>query len=530
MEVDELAKLDFVIKTVGSLPLLRDFVARMGFADLIDTHCPLAAQAELSCGTVAELLVANRLQAPKPLYKVEHWAREVGVEDVFGIPPELLNDDRLGRMVELLGQHGPMLKGEIALHTAKTFQIGLEQIHWDLTTVYLEGAYEEEKDTAHPEREGLQIKYAKEGQGRAKKAIKVGLNVANDEQGPIPIYYEPLDGNASGYQVTLANITHLKQQLQLDRIIRINDRGCQSAKILAHSLAHGFDTIAPITWKNTIEKLVRATLAAGTALQPLAYVPVSQQQKDPDQRDGYSAFEIPYQVYYKHRVYPVRLIVVKSEGKVKRIQKVRQRHRAWIEERLKQLQARVGQPRWTKRRINNNIRKALKQYPEGQWYKVTLLGFGKHAQELRVEVDEAKMQAATQWDGMYALVTTLPAEEYSTDRVFGLFKEQHYVERSNHILKGQLRISPIYLKKPIRIEGLLFILWLALVAYLLLERQYRNHTKVPKQKRRTTRSIFEVFEGYAWVLIKVPEGYYRRPSALTADQQEIYTALELNPP
>src|SRR5919204_281525 len=453
MEVDELAKLDFVIKTVGSLPLLRDFVARMGFADLIDTHCPLAAQAELSCGTVAELLVANRLQAPKPLYKVEHWAREVGVEDVFGIPPELLNDDRLGRMVELLGQQGPM-----------------------------------------------------------------------------PIYYEPLDGNASGYQVTLANITHLKQQLQLDRIIRINDRGCQIAKILAHSLAHGFDTIAPITWKNTIEKLVRATLAAGTALQPLAYVPVSQQQKDPDQRDGYSAFEIPYQVYYKHRVYPVRLIVVKSEGKVKRIQKVRQRHRAWIEERLKQLRARVGQPRWTKRRINNNIRKALKQYPEGQWYKVTLLGFGKHAQELRVEVDEAKMQAATQWDGMYALVTTLRAEEYSTDRVFGLFKEQHYVERSNHILKGQLRISPIYLKKPIRIEGLLFILWLALVAYLLLERQYRNHTKVPKQKRRTTRSIFEVFEGYAWVLIKVPEGYYRRPSALTADQQEIYTALELNPP
>jgi hypothetical protein len=31
-------------------------------------------------------------------------------------------------------------------------------------------------------------------------------------------------------------------------------------------------------------------------------------------------------------------------------------------------------------------------------------------------------------------------------------------------------------------------------------------------------------------LIKVPEGYYRRPSVLTADQQEIYTAWELNPP
>jgi transposase len=163
-------------------------------------------------------------------------------------------------------------------------------------------------------------------------------------------------------------------------------------------------------------------------------------------------------------------------------------------------------------------------------YKAALVGFGKHAQELRVALDEVKMQEATQWDGWYALVTTLPVEAYSTDQVFGLYKEQHYVERSNHILKGQLRVSPVYLKKPIRIEGLLFILWLALVAYLLLERQYRNHTKVAKHKRRTTRNILEVFERYAWVLIKVPEGYYRRSSVLTADQQEIYTVLESNPP
>jgi hypothetical protein len=46
-----------------------------------------------------------------------------------------------------------------------------------------------------------------------------------------------------------------------------------------------------------------------------------------------------------------------------------------------------------------------------------------------------------------------------------------------------------------RIEGLLFILWLALVADLLLERQYRKQTTVPKQKRRTTSNILEVFEG-----------------------------------
>ena len=72
----------------------------------------------------------------------------------------------------------------------------------------------------------------------------------------------------------------------------------------------------------------------GRVLKPLVYLPVSQQQKEPSERDGYSAFEMPYQVYYKHRMYPVRLIVVKSEGKVKRAQKVRQKHMVWIEARL----------------------------------------------------------------------------------------------------------------------------------------------------------------------------------------------------
>jgi len=77
-------------------------------------------------------------------------------------------------------------------------RIGLEQIPGDLTTIALEGADEEEPDHVATPGAWLQITSAKEGQARAKKAIKVGLKVANDGQGPLPTYYEPLDGNASG--------------------------------------------------------------------------------------------------------------------------------------------------------------------------------------------------------------------------------------------------------------------------------------------------------------------------------------------
>jgi hypothetical protein len=157
MERAELDKLALVIRTVGSLPLLRDFLARMDLGEISARHCPLAAQAERSCGQVAELLVANRLRAPKPLDQVAQWASAVGGEEVFGRPAERLNDDRLGRVVESLGQHAVVLKGVRALPMAQEFRLGLEQIHWDLPTIALEGADEEAPGHAATPGGGVQI-------------------------------------------------------------------------------------------------------------------------------------------------------------------------------------------------------------------------------------------------------------------------------------------------------------------------------------------------------------------------------------
>ena len=59
------------------------------------------------------------------------------------------------------------------------------------------------------------------------------------------------------------------------------------------------------------------------------------------------------------RLSPVRLMVVKSEGTVKRAPKVRQKPLVGMEARLKPWQARVGPPRSTKKRRNQGIRTVL---------------------------------------------------------------------------------------------------------------------------------------------------------------------------
>lgn len=63
MAVHGRANLNLVVKLGGSLPLWRDFWARMGVVDISDARCPLAVQVELSCGTVVD--GTNRHGAPK---------------------------------------------------------------------------------------------------------------------------------------------------------------------------------------------------------------------------------------------------------------------------------------------------------------------------------------------------------------------------------------------------------------------------------------------------------------------------------
>jgi hypothetical protein len=139
---------------------------------------------------------------------------------LYGIAAEELNDDRLGRTLDALapnrktasvvGELIMVLKGAIARDISKRFHIGIEQIHWDLTSFHFTGAYDNQTE------EYIKISYTKSRpsdseftslQGKpAFKAVKVGLNVANDGKGPVPIFYESLDGNADCFNATIKNM------------------------------------------------------------------------------------------------------------------------------------------------------------------------------------------------------------------------------------------------------------------------------------------------------------------------------------
>ncbi|MFE0703615.1 DUF4277 domain-containing protein [Streptomyces sp. NPDC058872] len=102
-------------KRLGALPVAAEFLRRLDVAGIVDGLCPGGASAHLTHGQVIEALVANRLMSPAPLVRVGDWARPWAVEEVFGIEPDLLSDDRLARALDAVERRYHDFKGPLAV-------------------------------------------------------------------------------------------------------------------------------------------------------------------------------------------------------------------------------------------------------------------------------------------------------------------------------------------------------------------------------------------------------------------------------
>jgi hypothetical protein len=58
---------------------------------------------------------------------------------LLGIPPALLNDDRLGRAIELLAVYAETLRGTLAARAIERFGIDAGHLHVDLTALPCRG-------------------------------------------------------------------------------------------------------------------------------------------------------------------------------------------------------------------------------------------------------------------------------------------------------------------------------------------------------------------------------------------------------
>jgi transposase len=126
-----------------------------------------------------------------------------------------------------------------------------------------------------------------------------------------------------------------------------------------------------------------------------------------------------------------------------------------------------------------------------------------------------------------AVLTTAPLQQ-SGDGLFTQYKQQNYVELGHHQWKTPLAVRPVFLKSPRRVEALVALMQVALTAYQLLERLYRQSVPADAARlelHRTTESLLRLFRGYGLIERKTRLGRVVHATRLTSDQARVLRQL-----
>ncbi len=169
-----------------------------------------------SHGRVIEALVANRLTSPQPLLHVEDWAREWAVAEVFGVEPDALNGDRIGRALDAVAPALAGIVGSVGLNAIASFGIDVSRIHWDITSMSLFGDYDD-----------LQAGFVEPSYGHPKdrrvdlKQIQTGIGVTGDRG--IPIFHRAFDGRAGEVSQVVGAMESLRSMCEPRRFLLVGD-------------------------------------------------------------------------------------------------------------------------------------------------------------------------------------------------------------------------------------------------------------------------------------------------------------------
>jgi len=131
---------------VGALPILNSVLERMKLEEFLREYIEEDPHCEVSPVRGISLLVRNFLCSRKPIYGVGEWAARQA-PDLLGLAPDdipRLNNDRVGRcLVTLFNANFSSLALRVVNHVVREFQVSLEELHNDSTTITLHGEYEE---------------------------------------------------------------------------------------------------------------------------------------------------------------------------------------------------------------------------------------------------------------------------------------------------------------------------------------------------------------------------------------------------
>jgi transposase len=535
----------FDTQVVGALPVVAAMLDKWGLAEIVDRVVPW--EGDVPLGALVEVLVLNRLLNPQAMYEVGAWAEQAAVTDYYGLTAEQLNDDRLGRALERLADHLGDAQSAATLAAVKHWKLKVHQIHYDISTAELYGAYPdaEPAEDADPGT-GPSPKtvpavpfptYGRTKSGRDDvKQVQFGLDVLGD--GAVPVALLPLAGNTAEARTHVANLHRLKGLFPRHRFLYMGDTKLDTPENLAAAKATAGEFLCAGAFTQTLQERFRQVRGQ---LQPADYCSHADAKRPPAERDHYQGCEVKDSVVgtFKARKRRVkyRLLFIHSSAKAQRQAITRQRHLAKITAEFEQAQKILGKYSLkTEEAIQRRLEQARNKYSEGKLFTYTLkCRAGQFT--LTWQIDEAALERLQELDGVFVLKTNLGKAAHGIAAVLARYRGQSKVEKRFHHLKGPLAVTPMFLKNPKRIAGLLCVLTWALTVLALMERQVRKNLKgqplfglYPENRPSPAPTGPKLLKKFATLCIVVIHEHgttQRRLAQLSAIQRRLLELLDL---
>ena len=530
-----------LVRLLGSLPVIAAFARRLAVQTTIDQICPSRSNALLTHGQVALAIIANRLTQPRAMYQLLGWARQWAVREVFGLDADALNDDRLGRCLDALALQIDLVQGAVIVAAIREFDLDLSQLHWDLTSVVLQGEYPPEEQ--HPDFPRPAITHCvgtRFGGENNCKQLRVGELVTND--GGVPVWHHSYNGNQVDVGTVVAQMEAFRAQVPLPECLVIGDSKLLSDAVIGKLRRQQLHFLAPLPHSAALDAEFLALDPAGW--EPLEYVAQRQERLPPEQRTKYQGQEVIWE-----RTDPGtgeretfrRLYVISSEEQATR-RKVRGQQMARAEAELVKIRAGLGKRQLkTTAQVATRVERVLKERRVTPLYQVAH-GEAAGVPTLTWAVDAAALAGVEALDGYYVLLTSWPKEQADRSALLRKWKQEEQIERRFSDWKGPLRVRPVFVTSNARMAALVLLLHLALLLYCLLEREARRQLAAKgRQKVRdllaghvdavpTGENILRAFE-HLFLLIEEDEhGREYEMSAFSVAQEQLWRLLGIHEP
>ncbi|MHB9082094.1 MAG: IS1634 family transposase, partial [Pirellulaceae bacterium] len=239
--------------TIGALPLVNQLLERMQLEKFLQQYL-LRDGRRMAVPTSRGLLLLlrNVLLSREPIYGLGEWAErfapdQLGLREADG---QYLNDDRIGRCLDRLFQADvPRLVLDMVRHVVQEFQVSLDELHNDSTTISFYGAYDnasQEEPRGTKQRLAVLFGHSKARRPDLKQLLYI-LTVTED--GGVPVYFTSASGNVTDDTTHRETWDLLRQLVGRPDFLYVADCKLATRENLQHIHNQGgrFVTILPRT-------------------------------------------------------------------------------------------------------------------------------------------------------------------------------------------------------------------------------------------------------------------------------------------